>query len=223
MLYTHFNPTPFEAHMIAFGKVPSGSTVLDIGCATGYFAKELKKKNNCRVWGIDIDRATLKIAKKYCENVYRIDVTKELSLPFRKHSFDVILLLDVIEHLPNPENLLKILHNYLKSGGILIVSVPNVAFVSIRLMLLLGKFTYRDTGIMDKTHLHFYTRKTSLELFEKTGWNLKDLDIASGFSQITAIGKYLDYIPKSMQYQITKLFPTLLGFQFIGVFAHIHP
>lgn len=218
MIYTHFNPTPFEGHRIAFDKVPPGSTVLDIGCATGYFAKELKDRKNCRVWGIDINKDALNIAKKYCEEVYQRDLSHIHSLPVKRHFFDVILILDVIEHLPNPENLLTILHTYLKKDGIAVVSLPNIAFISIRLMLARGKFTYRDTGIMDRTHMRFFTKETFLELFSKTGWHVEDFDVASGFSQITTIGKYLDHIPKSIQYHITKLFPTLLGFQFIGVF-----
>ncbi|MBI2617032.1 class I SAM-dependent methyltransferase [Candidatus Gottesmanbacteria bacterium] len=219
MFYNHFNPTPYEGHWLTFRKIPKSCKVLDIGCATGYFAKELKEKRACKVWGIDIDVEALLIAKKYCEKVYRMDLTKAASLPVRKNFFDVILLLDVVEHLPYPSKFLLLLHRYLKSNGVIIVSIPNIAFLSIRLMLLCGKFTYRDTGIMDQTHLRFYTKKTFLKLFWEAKWNLRELDVASGFSQITAIGKYLNYTPKNIQYHITKAFPTLLGYQFIGLFS----
>lgn len=218
MKYSLFNPTPYEAHQLIFDKIPSGSAVLDIGCATGYFAQELKKKS-CKTWGVDIDAEALNFAKKYCNDVFQADLNSLKTLPFKKNSFDVILLMDVIEHLTNPNQLLSGIKQYLKPSGKLILSTPNIAFLSIRLALLRGKFEYTKMGIMDETHVKFYTKKILLGLLSKNGWKLQTLDMSSGFSQITAIGKYLNYIPKSVQYQITKNFDTLLAYQFIGEFS----
>ncbi len=219
--YTSFNHTPYEAHMMVFERIKPNSKILDLGCASGYFAKELLKKN-CRVWGMDADKEAVQEAKKYCVEVKVADLD-ELSpernpfghLPGVK--FDYILLLDVLEHLKNPEKLLKLLKKYLKKDGEIIVSVPNIAFISLRLSHMAGKFDYQKTGIMDESHLHFYTKKTLIDLITKCGLKIIDFDAASGFSQITLIGKYFNSVPKYWQYRITKLFPALLGYQFIIV------
>src|SRR3989344_7324364 len=209
--YTVFNHTPFEAHVMVFERIKPSSKILDLGCASGYFAKELLKKN-CRVWGMDADKEAVQEAKKYCVEVKVADLD-ELSSRLNRDTFDYILLLDVLEHLKNPEKLLKLLKKYLNRDGEIIVSVPNIAFISLRLSHMAGKFDYKKTGIMDESHLHFYTKKTLIDLITKCGLKIIDFDTASGFSQITLIGKYFNSVPKYWQYRITKLFPALLGYQ----------
>lgn len=215
--YTSFNHTPYEAHWVVREKIREDSDVLDLGCASGYFAKELLQKN-CRVWGIDADKGAIAEAKKYCKEVRVVDLD-DFSPRFNRGGikFDYILLLDVLEHLRNPDKLLKSLRRYLKSGGKVIISVPNIAFISLRLSHMMGKFDYQKTGIMDESHVHFYTKKTLIDLITKCGLKIIEFDVASGFSQITLIGKYLNRIPKYWQYRITRLFPTILGYQFIIV------
>lgn len=215
--YFHFNPTPFESHMLVFGRIKEGSKVLDVGCSGGYFARELKKKN-CRVWGIEIDRKAAEQAEKYCEKVVAGDVKRFASSHLAGGMiFDYILFLDVLEHLKDPEKVLKSFIPYLNKKGKIIISVPNVAFISIRLALLRGKFNYRNQGILDENHLHFFTKKTLLKLIKDSNLRLEEFDAASGFSQITLIGKYLNYIPKLWQYRITEIFDTLLAYQFVAV------
>lgn len=216
LIYSTFNPIPYETHMLVYENITSDSTVLDIGCATGYFARELKKKN-CRVWGMDSDRVALIQAKKYCKDTFLLDLEtcSGVTLPFRR-KFDYILLLDVIEHLHNPENILALVNKHLKKDGRIIISTPNIAFISIRLALLFGRFRYRNLGIMDEKHIHFYTKSSLIDLLQKSGLYIERIDAASGFSQITKIGKYLNIIPKYWQYRITKMWDTLLGYQFIA-------
>src|SRR3989338_5388597 len=151
--YTEFNNTPYEAHRLVWERIGEKSNILDLGCARGYFAKELLKKN-CRVWGIDADKGAVQEAKKYCVDAKVADLD-ELSSRLNRDTFDYILLLDVLEHLRNPHRLLKLLRKYLKKDGEIIVSVPNIAFISLRLSHMAGKFDYKKTGIMDESHLHF--------------------------------------------------------------------
>lgn len=216
MKYTRFNNTPYEAHRLIYDKVESESNVLDVGCATGYFAKKLKEKK-CKVWGVEIDSLAARKARKYCNKVFVGDVEKEQSLPFSKHFFDYILFMDLLEHLKNPSNTLQLVKPYLKKEGKIIISVPNIAFLSIRLALLRGKFSYQKLGIMDETHLRFFTKKTLFDMLEKNGFYREEVDASSGFSQITLIGKYLNHIPKVWQYRLTKMWDTLLAYQFIVV------
>lgn len=212
--YSTFNPIPYETHMLVYERIAPESNVLDIGCATGYFAKELDKKN-CRVWGMDSDKIALKQAIKYCRKTFFCDLEKIKSIPFGM-KFDYILLLDVIEHLINPTNILALSQKYLEKDGRIIISTPNIAFISIRLALFFGRFRYRNLGIMDEKHIHFYTKSTFTGLLQKSGLNIERIDAASGFSQITIFGKYLNMIPKYWQYRITKMWDTLLGYQFIA-------
>ncbi|MBM3283665.1 class I SAM-dependent methyltransferase [Candidatus Gottesmanbacteria bacterium] len=228
--YTRFNSIPFEGHMLVLGKIEEGSKVLDVGCATGYFAQKLKEKK-CRVWGVEIDRKAAKIARKYCEEVMVGDVESFAALhhprspwghlggatSLKKNFFDYILLMDILEHLKNPGKLLVTLKPYLKKKGKIIICVPNVAFFSVRLNILLGKFNYEQYGILDESHLHFFTKQTFLRLVQDSGLKLLDFDVVSGFSQITLIGRLLDFIPKYLQYKISKLWDTLLGYQFIAI------
>lgn len=253
--YSIFNPTPYEAHMVVYGKIMEGSKVLDVGCATGYFAKKLKEKK-CKVWGIERDKEAAEEAGKYCEEVIVADLealantstpgesrrnTPGVSLPrlpFQKDFFDYILLLDVLEHLKNPEKLIGLLKPFLKqnslqvpppqgstshtpgvslSPGKIIISVPNIAHVSIRLRLLQGKFDYERVGIMDETHLRFFTQKTLKEFISLVGLKLDELDYSSDFGQLPFIGRIARKMPKIMQYRLTKMFPTLLTAQFIAV------
>lgn len=213
--YFLFNPTPFETHRIVLDKIKEGSEVLDLGCATGYFAKILKEKK-CRVWGVDHDKNALKHAKKFCISTAYVDLETVKSLPFKK-KFDYILLLDVLEHLKNPNKLLILIKKYLKPDGKLILSTPNIAFISVRLSLLLGKFNYRSEGIMDENHVHFYTKKSLTDFLKECGYKIQEIDISSGFSQVSKIGKYLNLIPKAIQYKITKVWDEGLAYQLIFV------
>jgi len=215
MKYSQFNPTPYESHMLVYGRIERGSEVLDIGCAAGYFAKKLKEKQ-CRVWGIDSDKQSAQIAQKYCQKVIVADLEQIKKLPFRK-KFDYILLLDILEHLENPPSVLNLIKPCLESTGKVIVSVPNIAFLSVRLALLFGNFNYQKLGILDENHLHFYTKKTFQKLLKDSGFKIEEIEASSGFSQITKIGKYLNHIPKYWQYKITRLRDTLLAYQFIAV------
>src|SRR5207253_2865191 len=86
--------------------------------------------------------------------------------------FDKVLLLDVIEHVPDSESMVRDCLSLLRPGGHLIVSVPNIANISVRLMLLFGKFNYMPRGIMDRTHLRFFTRKSIRKLIEDEGYSI---------------------------------------------------
>jgi O-antigen biosynthesis protein len=150
-------------------EIPDNSLVLDIGCAQGKFGLELKKKN-CKVYGIDIDKSAAEYATKSgnYEKVFVMDITKtkhtdceKLFYPVKK--FDAIIFSNVLEHLPDPTAVLCQYSNFLKDNGIVLVSVPNVANMDICLNLMNGKFNYTDTGILDNTHLKFFTKSSFAE------------------------------------------------------------
>lgn len=140
------------------------SKVLDVGCATGELSRRLP---GCDVTGIDINPG---YPEAYtCD----LDNTNAVKSILKDTKFDVIACGDVLEHLKNPKELLSALSENLKDGGIIIASIPNAAFISMRLKFLMGDFSYDDCGLMDKTHLRFFNFKTAKELF--SGYKIKKI------------------------------------------------
>lgn len=214
--YDVFNRNKYESHRLVYDRIEKDAKVLDVGCATGYFARELKKKN-CEVWGIDSDKEALKKAKIYCQETHLIDLDQCKSLPVPKRYFDVILLLDVIEHMSHPERLVKILKSHLNKGGRIFFSTPNIAHASIRWMLAKGVFEYTDTGIMDYTHTHFYTKKTLTEFVKNANLKTEEIIPTNGMCKVPLLYKITDRLPEKWQYRIAKLAPELFSYQFIVI------
>ncbi|MBC1240618.1 glycosyltransferase [Nostoc sp. 2RC] len=159
-----------------FNLIADNQRVVDFGCATGYFAKLLNKKG-CIVTGVDINPNAAKLAEQYCKEVIVADldfVSVTEILP--SHEFDVAVFGDVLEHLRNPWKILEDTKQILKKDGYVIASIPNIAHGAIRLSLLQGRFEYTELGILDNTHLRFFTRKTVEELFERPGYLVNIVD-----------------------------------------------
>ena len=152
--------------------------VLDVGCGSGTFGQLLRKNGNY-VEGITISEKEAGIARKKLDNVYVLDVEEDL--PSLNGEYDLIIFADILEHLRNPWEVLKKFKPYLKGSGRLIISVPNIATWSIRFGLLLGRFEYRETGLMDVSHLRFFTVKTIKELVEKAGYSISAIDVTPNF------------------------------------------
>lgn len=214
--YKKYNRRGYESHFLVYSLIGPYTNVLDLGCATGYFGKQLKEKN-CRVWGVEIDQNAAKIALKYLEKVYTEDIKNISKMELKKSFFDYILLLDVIEHISDSEQIIKDLKKYLTKNGKIIISTPNIAHISIRQSLLFGKFEYTETGIMDRTHVHFFTKSSLIDLINKLNYKIEKIEYSADFGQIPYIGRFLRHLPKVIQFNITNLFPTLLGVQFIVV------
>nr|WP_044292481.1 class I SAM-dependent methyltransferase [Rivularia sp. PCC 7116] len=148
--------------------------VVDFGCATGYFARLLNNRG-CEVVGVEINSKAAKVAQNYCEEVIVADLDfvsldEILSDKIASEKFDVAVFGDILEHLRNPWKLLEETRKLLKPEGFVIASIPNIAHGAIRLALLEGNFEYKALGILDNTHLRFFTRKTVAQLFEDSGY-----------------------------------------------------
>lgn len=149
----------------------ANKTILSIGCNTAFLETLLKRKGN-KVYGIDINKEAVANARQYLDGVYCLDIQNVKKLPFQKEYFDIILFADVLEHLRDPSVILKFVKQYLNKEGYIVVSLPNVANWSIRLKLLFGSFRYTDGGILDKTHIHFYTLCTAKKLLSHAGYKI---------------------------------------------------
>ncbi|MEF2978254.1 class I SAM-dependent methyltransferase [Subtercola sp. YIM 133946] len=154
-----------------FAYVPAGSRVLDVGCSTGTFGEALERLKSCTVVGVDLDAADIAEAATKISSALVFDVTSAESLD-ELGMFDVIVCADLLEHLPNPRAALRRLTATLNPGGLVAYSIPNMTHTSVRLDLLRGVFGYTQTGILDKTHLHFYDRVEVDDMFVSSGFSI---------------------------------------------------
>jgi len=156
--------------------IDEGKNVIDFGCAAGYFSNLLKNKG-CTVTGIEVNIDAAKVAEKYCKKVIvaDLDFTSVIDL-VEGEKFDIAVFGDVLEHLRNPWKVLAETRNILKDDGYVVASIPNIAHGSIRLALLQGRFEYTECGILDNTHIRFFTRDTVGQLFEKSGYLARIVD-----------------------------------------------
>jgi SAM-dependent methyltransferase len=156
----------------------SAARVLDVGAGTGATLRWIKEAfPKSQVTGVE-PAAEAAEALGLCADAAFTD-TIEDALP-RLGTFDLILLLDVLEHLRDPELVLRQLVARLEPGGCILVSLPNVAHLSVSLPLLLrGRFEYQDSGILDRTHLHFFVESTAINLMNRVGLTVMD-GVATG-------------------------------------------
>jgi 2-polyprenyl-3-methyl-5-hydroxy-6-metoxy-1,4-benzoquinol methylase len=169
--YTEFDTALDSVHNLVVRLVPPGSRVLEFGCATGYMSEVLRGRLGCSVTGIEISAEASEMARKHCVRVIGGDAE---SLDFQEvlggDRFDIILFADVLEHLREPGAVLWRVRPFLAEGGSIVASIPNIAHGSVRLALLSGEFRYRDVGLLDNTHLRFFTRESIQDLFEGAGY-----------------------------------------------------
>lgn len=162
-----------DSHMAIIRQIEPKSEVLDIGCASGFLGVLLNHYRNCIVDGIEYDKEAIEIARK--KNAYRDlfhfsivdDKSKEyISFMSLKKKYDYIVFGDVLEHLVNPWDALKGVSNLLKENGSIIISLPNIGNLDIIRALINGEFNYQNVGVMDTTHLRFFTSNSFVDMIE---------------------------------------------------------
>ena len=147
--------------------------ILDVGCASGQMAAALKQKNDAEVWGVEVVDEVAQVAAKHLDKVICADIEQALhEIP--DAYFDTIIFADVLEHLQDPYSTLERVKAKLNAGGQVIASIPNVRHWSVLKDLLEGKWDYTDAGILDKSHLRFFTRKSVMQLFQNAGYEIVD-------------------------------------------------
>ena len=156
----------------------SPSLVMDIGCGKGVTSHWLKQiRPNITTVGVEIDKSVAAVAASVVDTVLVADLEKGLeALDSYKGRVDLLLLLDVLEHLHDPWARLKEFKTFLAPAGVVIASIPNVRNFKVLLPLLMkGEWRYQDAGILDRTHLRFFTRRTVLELFAGAGYEIQKI------------------------------------------------
>ena len=151
------------------GFVSPGSRVLEFGPATGYMTKFMQEQLHCKVTCIELIPEMAQLTSQYAEKMIVADIDlgeweKELD-----GTYDYIIFADVLEHLRSPGKAIQKSMKYLSANGCMLTSIPNIGHNAVIMSLLKGKFEYTNDGLLDDTHIHFFTRQSMRDMFEKEG------------------------------------------------------
>lgn len=149
-----------------------GIKVLDIGCGYGGLGKLIKTKYKAEVHGIDINHSAADKARSHYDSVISGNIEHD-EISYEAEYFDFIICADVLEHLSDPWRALRRLKSYLKNDGQLAASIPNIRNAGVLIQLLDGSFDYQEYGVLDDTHLRFFTCRSSIRLFERSGFKVE--------------------------------------------------
>jgi glycosyltransferase involved in cell wall biosynthesis len=215
-----------SSHKQALQLVGTGQEVLDIGCGEGFLAELIAQSGN-RVTGVDFLETPQRAASLAA--YWPADLNHGLAGVAQRltpGSYTRALFLDVLEHLTDPARLLTDAQPFLSPGARVIVSLPNVANLFIRLSLLFGRFNYSDRGILDRTHVRFFTRKTAISLLEESGFKIDEIrttpvpvELALGINPQSLFARFCNACLRIG----ARVWPTLLGYQFVFVASKAHP
>lgn len=184
---------------------------LDCGCGAGDNARLLRARG-WSVTGVTLSRGEQEAARAHCERVDLADLEQPLPESIGT-GFDLVLLSHVLEHLVHPEVLLENVKRRLAPGGALLVGLPNVLFYPIRLKALFGRFEYTPGGIMDETHVRFYTFESGAELLRRNGFTVVEMR-ADGGVPLWALRRVLsDTLVRFIDTSACRLWPGLFGRQ----------
>jgi 2-polyprenyl-3-methyl-5-hydroxy-6-metoxy-1,4-benzoquinol methylase len=169
---------PCEAPGIIRSLMPEGVRVLDVGCGAGGQTVAINRGKHNDVLCVEPDELRNAAARAKGLTVHQGSF--DATFPRAFGTFDVIIFADVLEHLVDPSAALRLAQGCLNPGGTLFVSVPNVAHWTVRLRLLMGKFDYQDGGIMDATHLRWFTRSSLIALLQNEGFAVTSIAGTAG-------------------------------------------
>ena len=212
-----FKPFRYSSHywiLKALEREQSPVKILDVGTAGGYLGKVWTAKGHC-VTGIEFDPVTAEKSRPYYSS-FQIANVETFAFPYCRE-FDYIVFADVLEHLRDPAAVLRRCLPALKESGKIIISVPNVANWIIRLSLLFGKFDYMNRGILDRTHLRFFTLRSLKELMGEVGCDIQEViptplpfQLVMPFTQSKVFAPF-----HALHYALTRAWKSLFAYQFV--------
>jgi 2-polyprenyl-3-methyl-5-hydroxy-6-metoxy-1,4-benzoquinol methylase len=206
---------PNTSHSLVVDLVGRGKRVLDIGCWTGDLGRALITRD-CTVSGLDVDSAAADKARADLDPVVVADLDEApASKYFEAGSFDVVVLADVLEHLADPVAALADVATLLAPEGRIVVSVPNIAHGSVRLALLQGRWRYTESGLLDSTHIRFFTREGLFKLFEAAGLTIEDLRASLSDPLAVEVAVDPDLLPDTVVEWVRHQ-PDALVYQFVA-------
>ena len=180
--------------------------VLEFGCSTGYISR-LLKQHGCSVVGVELDGEAAELAASVCDQVLVVDLNSNTWSQPVKGQFDSVLMGDVLEHLVCPDQVLRSVRPFLLPDGEVIISLPNIVHWTQRIKILFGQFNYQPTGLLDETHLRFFTLRSARALIENSGYRIVD------FHPI--IGGHLSSHFRFLWQALANIWPNLFGYQLL--------
>jgi 2-polyprenyl-3-methyl-5-hydroxy-6-metoxy-1,4-benzoquinol methylase len=206
----------YNSHYWILKFLPAGARlrILDVGTADGYLGALLKERGHSVV-GIEENPAAAANARAHYDSFYLVDI-EEFDFPYREE-FDCILFADVLEHLANPAFVLRRSLPALKSTGEVIVSLPNIANIAIRLSLLAGRFDYGDRGILDRTHLRFFTLSSLRAMLREASCRIVEVaPTPLPIQLVLPMTQSEIFAPlHEFHYLLVRLWKTLFAYQFV--------
>ncbi len=199
-------------------QITAGSKVLELGPATGYMTRYMKEQLNCSVYCIEYDKDSAEQASVYSEKMIISDLedvftwNKELS----GESFDYILCVDVLEHLKNPLEILKEVVKFLGPDGSVITSIPNVSHNVIVMGLLKGEFNYKPLGLLDNTHIRFFTKESIIEMLNDAGLEILEMKATKARPEDTEFHRSYEEFPEFVQQYLLSN-PEGHAYQYISI------
>lgn len=216
--YEKIDDNPYEAAALVAELIPFQARVLDVGCGTGSTSIVIHKLRGASVIGVEPDEQRAQFAQQRGLEVFRGYLTDDITSLYGL--FDAVVFADVLEHLPNPSTLLQIGSRCLKPGGVVVMSIPNVAHWSVRWNLLWGRFDYEKYGLLDATHLRWFTTASVSRWLENNGLVIDCIKHSAGTS-LPVYGQLRPWrwIPRKKRnliiQKMVKLWPNLFGCQHI--------
>lgn len=191
--------------------------LLDVGCARGHLSTALQKRG-WLVTGIEYDPQDAQAASE--AGISIIVGSAEEALENMTDTFDVIVFADVLEHFVEPLKVLSLAKERLNPGGRIVISIPNVAHLSVRLQLLLGSFNYTDRGILDRTHLHFYTKRSLREMISQANLEVVHLGATPApIEEVLPVLRNVKPLRVILEFNAltARVWKSLLAYQYIAV------
>jgi len=210
-------PDPHSSHSVILKWLGEGRgrRILDVGAADGIVSRRLTERG-WRVTGLEGDPALAQAGARHCERMLTANLNREI--PEVAGPFDAILYGDVLEHLVDPLRVLVELDRALVPDGFVVISVPNIAHLYVRLLLLVGRFDYIDRGILDDSHLRFYTERSLRALIADAGLTVERFTATPApLYQILPASWHKRWVAAThaVNAVIARSLPRLLGYQLI--------
>lgn len=200
------NGDRFSRNYIFVEEAKKYRSILECGCSTGFISKQLAAGGS-RVVGIEIDTEAAERARQFCARVLSLDLNRPDWSNDVGERFDLVTYGDVLEHLLEPQAVLCETRNVLEPGGRVLISLPNIAFWTMRVKLLMGRFEYESMGLLDHTHLRFFTFHTACKMIEQAGYRIVHFHPVMG-------ARFTSHF-RPMWQRLTNWFPNLLAFQLL--------
>jgi SAM-dependent methyltransferase len=201
-----FDPKVFDPLNIdrqSIESIPDHSRVLEIGCATGFAGEYLIKQKDCYVVGVDVGKDEAAIAKKRLNKVIVGDIEDSSIQKSINEKFDIVYASALVEHLKDPWAALTAWRKFLKKDGQLVITTSNIAHWSMRIKLMKGNFNYEPFGILDNTHLRFFTYNSFKKAAESSGYTVLHYKIDAVGGGYPKVSKFMSqFYPNIFAYQM---------------------